>query len=218
MDYEEIPSDLRPIYKNIDNEVKWIHAKWKVYNQLFAVEQEQIDILNRTASLFFRIVQQTFFEDTLLGISRLTDPAETFGKKNRCLALLIIRFEDLGLSDLCITLKDNLENINTLCVPFREWRNKKISHSDLNTALKVSSDPLPGISRKDVENTLLEIRNFMNNVNSYFDESHTLYEHFITFSGGDILLGKLKLAEEYEKLKMDKFRSKINNIKNRKGP
>ena len=62
MDYEEIPSDLRPIYKNIDNEVKWIHAKWKVYNQLFAVEQEQIDILNRTASLFFRIVQQTILQ------------------------------------------------------------------------------------------------------------------------------------------------------------
>jgi len=216
MDYKKIPSGVRDLYQSIDHEVTWIHAKWIVYRQIFAASEEGIELLNRSAPFFFGIVQQTFFEDTLLGISRLADPAKSMGKENRSLAQIISKFDKLGHQKLSTELKNDLNIINKCCKPFRKWRNKKIAHSDLNTALKVGPDPLPGISRAKIEEALKEIRNFMNRINGHFIETHKAYEHFITHSGGDVLLGKLKIAEEVENHNREKHLGLINHNKDDK--
>ena len=198
MDYKKIPSGVRDLYKSMDNEVTWIHAKWIVYRQIFAASEEKIELLNQSAPFFFSIVQQTFFEDTLLGISRLTDPAKSREEENRSLALFVSKLGKLDHQKLSAELSKDLKIIHECCKPFRKWRNKKIAHSDLNTALKVGPDPLPGISRAKIEEALKEIRNFMNRINGHFIDTHKVYERFITSSGGDVLLGKLKIAEEVE--------------------
>jgi hypothetical protein len=55
-------------------EVAHLHAKWLEYVELFGSKPSRIDLLNRAAPAFFRTVQDVFWEDMLLHLSRLTDP------------------------------------------------------------------------------------------------------------------------------------------------
>ena len=209
MDYETLPADLSTIYKNINTEVKWIHVKWNVYKQLFDSSQEKIDLINRSAPQFFGIIQQIFFVDVVLGLSRLTDPAESSGHKNLSLQLVIDEFDNSGLLELSSKLDSDYEKIEQECEPIRKWRNKKISHSDFQTTLNVSDNPLPNISKVDIENVLDKIRDFMDHINSAFFESKIYYEHAMTSTGGNVLLGKLKEAENYKNLYLEAVESQI---------
>ena len=190
-----MPVDFKGIYQSIDNEVIWMHSKWVVYNQIFN-GSDNIRLLNDSAGYFFGIVQRTFFEDVILGISRLTDPAKTAGKENRSIAQVIEKLNDLGYIDLVEELDEDLENINLACEIIREWRNRRIAHSDLKTNLLVNPDPLPGLTSRNIDEALKLIRKFMNRINGFFFDSETIYDRFITKNGGRALLAKLRLAED----------------------
>ncbi|MCJ7622305.1 MAG: hypothetical protein MUO76_02290 [Anaerolineaceae bacterium] len=205
MDYSKIPSAFRDIFQSIDREVIWIHSKWLIYQQLFSGSEDNTDLFNKSAGFFFGVVQRTFFEDSLLGISRLTDPPKSMGKDNRSLAQLIDKLLILGYNDLVKDLESDLKILNSISKPFREWRNKKIAHSDLGSNLLVNSDPLPGITTKNIEEALAVIRQFMNRVNGYFTDSETIYDHFVTARGGKALLSKLKIADDAEKKNRKEF-------------
>jgi hypothetical protein len=108
----------------------------------------------------------------------------------------VYRVDELGLPELAAGLAEDLEKIKGFCEPFRVWRNKRIAHSDLTTALKLSDEPLPGISRSSIEEALASVRVFMNRANHQFFNSHTAYEHFQTSTGGDRLLQLLERADQ----------------------
>ena len=74
--------ELGPIFHALWNEVAWIYKKWGQYVELFGTKPSRIDLLNNAAPLFFRIVQDTLFEDILVHIARLTDPPKSVGKPN----------------------------------------------------------------------------------------------------------------------------------------
>jgi len=74
--------DLGHVYHALYNECAWLHIKWHQYLVLYGTKPERIDLLNRSAGLFFRIVQDTLWEDTLLHLARLTDRPTSMGKNN----------------------------------------------------------------------------------------------------------------------------------------
>ncbi len=88
---EAMGEDLGPLYHALWNELAWLYSKWHEYVELFGTKSSRIDLLNRAAGRFFRIVQDTFWEDSLLHIARLTDRPTTAGKEN----LTIRRLQDL---------------------------------------------------------------------------------------------------------------------------
>ena len=63
-------------------EVAWLYSKWAEYLELFGTSPFRVELLNSAAPGFFRIVQDTLWEDTILHIARLTDRPESFGKAN----------------------------------------------------------------------------------------------------------------------------------------
>ena len=71
------------LYNNLWNEHVWLNTKWDEYTVLFGTKPSRIDLLNQAAGKFFRIVQDSLFEGTLLAISRITDLTKT-GKRNNC--------------------------------------------------------------------------------------------------------------------------------------
>ena len=71
---------LGPVYNALWNEVAWLHAKLHEYKQLYGEKPARLELLNRAAGLFFRIVQDTLWEDTLLYLARLTDPPRSAGR------------------------------------------------------------------------------------------------------------------------------------------
>lgn len=115
MDYHKLPSEPQDIYRNIDHDVIMLHAKWIVLNQLFDGSEEKVKLLNRSVSFFFGIVPRSFFKDTMLGISRLTDPSTTAGKDNLSLEKLIFKLRSLGFYDLVSYLEIDPVTINNCC-------------------------------------------------------------------------------------------------------
>jgi hypothetical protein len=73
--------------------------------------------------------------------------------------------------------------VHEICKPFREWRNRRGAHRDLDTSLNRHADPLPEASRQMIENALQKIDALMNALLGHFDNGK------MKFFGGLELLG-----------------------------
>jgi len=147
--------ELGVVYNVLCNDVSWLHAKWEQYRHLFAKSERRIDLLNETAGYFFRIIQDTVFEDVVLGLARLTDPIQT-GRGRKQQENLTLRCLPSLISDAQLRLELTVlveEALNACTIP-QAWRNKRLAHRDLAVALATAGDPLTGISRTDVEAAL----------------------------------------------------------------
>jgi hypothetical protein len=196
-----IPSDVDEVFQELKTEVTWLHARWITYRQLFAHSPKRIDLLNECASTFFYTIQDVLIGDVQIALSKLTDPARTGANKNLSLEQLQERIEKRGEPNLQATLRQILDQLKQKCVPFRTWRNKRLAHLDLTTAMKSTPNPLPGVSRQMVEEALELVRKYLNAIEINYDKSETGYEHFImTATDGEALISMLKYGLRYDQL------------------
>ncbi len=79
---ELMGKDLGSVFNELCNELAWLYIKWNQYVELYGTKSSRIELTNQAAPLFFRIVQDTLWEDTLLHIARFTDPPKSAGKKS----------------------------------------------------------------------------------------------------------------------------------------
>lgn len=169
-----------------------LHVVWQQYRQLFGTDNETVQLLNRTAGLFFKIVQDELWASVLLGISRMTDPPKTGGRKN-----LTIR----SLPDLVADpeLRADLEVLCSAAVESaafaREHRNKRIAHQDHDYLTDRASNPLSGVSRERVERMLESLRKVLNRLDLHYRDSTVIYEQFVDESGARVLVSKLRKLE-----------------------
>jgi hypothetical protein len=123
-----------------------VHIRWcrlftifTQYSNLFGKSKERVALLNDTAGPFFKNVQDTFHDEILLGICRLTDPAQSKKKVNPNRNVSVLRLARLvsqipaGIK--IVTLADEAKNSANFA---RVHRDKKISHSDLEVATERS--------------------------------------------------------------------------------
>jgi hypothetical protein len=54
------------LYDALWQQVAWLHNKWEQYVDLFGTKPSRVTLLNRAAPKFFRVVQDTLWEDVLL--------------------------------------------------------------------------------------------------------------------------------------------------------
>lgn len=67
---EVMGDDLGSLYHALWNELAWLYSKWEEYVELFGTKPSRIDLLNKAAGHFFRIVQDSLWEESLLHIAR----------------------------------------------------------------------------------------------------------------------------------------------------
>lgn len=196
-----IPTNISEIFEELKIEVTWLHARWIMYRQLFAHAPKRIDLLNECASTFFYTIQDVLIGDVQIALSKLTDPARNRANENLSLEQLQERVEKQGEPSLQDVLRQILDELKQKCAPFRTWRNKRLAHLDLTTAMKSMPNPLPGVSRKMVEEALEIVRKYLNAIQIHYDKSETGYEHFImTTTDGEALISMLKYGLRYEQL------------------
>ena len=174
-----IPDAINEVYRELKTEITWLHGRWIIYRQLFAGSEERIELLNECASTFFHFVHEVLLSEVQVTLSKLTDPARQGGFDNLSLDQLqhlLVTYGDPGLAAECRALLDELQS---KCEPFRTWRNKRLAHLDLTTAMKSGLDPLPGISRQMVEDALAIVRDYMNKIEGHYSQSKFAYEHFL---------------------------------------
>jgi hypothetical protein len=107
------------------------------YSNLFGKSKERVILLNATAGPFFKNVQDTFHDEILLGICRLTDPAQSKKKKNQNRNISVLRLAKLLEHREIANKISDLANEAVITAEFaRVQRDKKISHSDLDVVSK----------------------------------------------------------------------------------
>ena len=74
--------ELGPLLHRLVGECTRLHWKWADYVELYGKSPERIELLNRASASFFRLVQDTLWEDILLHIARLVDRETSAGKEN----------------------------------------------------------------------------------------------------------------------------------------
>lgn len=196
-----IPSDIDEIFQELKTEVTWLHARWIMYRQLFAQSPKRIDLLNECASTFFYTIQDVLIGDVQIALSKLTDPPRTGANENLSLEQLQERVEKQGEPNLQASLRQTLDELKQKCTAFRTWRNKRLAHLDLTTAMRSRHNPLPDVSRQMIEDALDLVRKYLNAIQIHYDNSETGYEHFIMpASDGEALISMLKYGLRYEQL------------------
>lgn len=170
---EAMGEELGGLFHATSSELTWAHWRWKQHRILFGESPSRIDLLNQAAPLFFHIVHNVFFEDTLLAIARLVGPVKSVGKPN----LTIQRFPAL-LSDpnLRHAVCDLVERAKTSASFAVDWRNRRIAHRDLDLLLKQSPQPLQTATREKVEESLSALRDVLNRIETGFCNATSAYD------------------------------------------
>ncbi len=188
---QELGANFYELYR----ELVELHVLWQQYRQLFGDSTDTVQLLNRTAGLFFKIVQDELWDSVLLGVSRMTDPPSTGKNKNLTVLSLSPLITDSALraeaQDLCTKAVTAAEFA-------REHRNKRIAHQDHNYFSNRNSNPLSGISRAAVEDMLAALRVVLNRLDNHFRDSTVLYEQFVDDSGARLLVQKLSRLERLQ--------------------
>jgi AbiU2 len=131
---------LGPLYYALYNEVTWLHAKWNQYRILFAESPERVELLNRVAGFFFRTIQTVLWEDVLMHIARLTDQPKSKGKDNLTLLRLSAAVE---VPELSVEIESLVEQAKKAAGFARNWRNRRLAHTDLSLHWSVESSRYP---------------------------------------------------------------------------
>lgn len=168
---------IGPVFNALYNDVQWLHTRWNQYRLLFGESSERIDMLDEAAPVFFRMLQYTLFEQTLLDIARLNDPAQ-HGKKGK--------YSNLSLEQLAQSLPegshirtttfDQLVEVRNASAFAVDWRNRRIAHRELNLALQRRVRRLSPASRQKIEVALSEIDELMNVIGVHYLDSTTAFD------------------------------------------
>lgn len=153
---------LGSLYSELWQSVAIIHFYWSEYVVPFGTNPERIGILNRAAPFFFRMLQDELWENSVLHLARLTDPAKSAGRKDRAnltIQALPELIADPALRDEVRRLIDNAMLQTEFC---RDWRNRRIAHRDLKLALQQPTKPLANGSRAQMKSALVAIAAVLN--------------------------------------------------------
>jgi hypothetical protein len=74
---------LGAVYTGLWQDIAGTHVCWLEYVELFETKKARIELMNRVAPRFFRIIQDELWDMSLLHLARITDPAFTFAKPDK---------------------------------------------------------------------------------------------------------------------------------------
>jgi hypothetical protein len=193
---------LGSVYHALWQEVAWLHMRWDQYVALYGTKSSRVGLLNEAAPAFFRIVQDTLWEDTILHVARLTDPVKSAGKPN----LTIQGLQSLVSDD---KLRQEIKDATGLAVSAsqfcRDWRNRHLAHRDLDLALKHAAQPLAEATREKVRSALKAIVDVLNVVSAYYQDSTSAFGHGSQIGGAFDLLLAVRDGLRWQKEKEARF-------------
>lgn len=200
--------ELGSLYHALWNDLAWLHSKWKEYVDLFGTKPSRIELINKAAGHFFRVVQDSLWETSILHIARLTDPPKSAGKENLTIQKLPDLIRDEKTKENVLQLVKTAVEHATFC---RDWRNRNIAHKDFNLAMKSGAEPLMPASRANIRRVLDSLSDVLNGVSTYYMESTTCFEVITTGNGAESLIYVLDdgLRADEERLKRIKGRNYV---------
>jgi len=172
-------------YAELWQEIAQLNITWSEFIELFGTKKRRIDLMNRSAGHFFRMVQDSLWEGLMMHIARLTDRSVVLGRTNLTLLNLPELIPDAALNSkieaLCLEAKDKTKFA-------REWRNRHIAHRDLGLALGTTATPLPAVEIKQVNDALDCFTQILNSIAGPYLDTTTSFKHSVRLHGAIELL------------------------------
>ena len=147
---DKLGREFSMVFHSLENDWASALVRYQEFPELFGTT-ERVNLLNAIGGALFWDVQQVFWSDLMLRLTRLTDPPKSAGKDN-----LTVR----RLPDLCEgpDLREAVEGLVRAAVDAtafaRDWRNRRIGHSDLARAIDPSPEPLKEATLKKAKAAL----------------------------------------------------------------
>jgi AbiU2 len=188
--------ELGTLFYALWNELAWFDAKWQQYCQLYAESQKRVELLNASASFFFRVVQDALWEDVILSIARLTGPIRSLGKDN----LTLLRLPALVAEGaVVVALHSAIDHATDAAAFAKDWRNRRLAHRDLALALETGVQPLSPVSRTNVRAALAAMQKVFDVLHAHYFGSPIAWELFSVHGDANALvhwLASTRMAEE----------------------
>ncbi|MDE0442441.1 MAG: hypothetical protein OXL38_10020 [Gammaproteobacteria bacterium] len=156
----ELGVEFGDAFHQLWNEWAWSLMRRNEFRELFS-HAEDVSLLNAlTGGDFTWDIQQILWDDLLLRLCRLTDPEQTGRKGN-----LTVRRLPPFCEQHDAALRDQVQSLVDAAVAkaefARDWRNRRISHSDLATAVG-KAEPLAPASLQNVTSALDAVHAVLN--------------------------------------------------------
>ena len=175
-----------------------------MYETLYGKE-EHWNVINKSAPMFFYMVDYLFIDHFILALSRLGDPAQQKIKKqvvdNFTFDQLLLRLDQTADIALIHKLKPLLADYRSKCSAIKDQRNKRVAHTDLKTKMEADKHPLPDVSRQIIEDAIIAAEDYLNTFECYFDGTECdSSRNILTPDDAHTLLDRLHKAIAYDKL------------------
>ena len=156
-----MPEDIQILFWELCDEVAHLRLKWDFYLELFGNRENAI-LLADLARASYRLLDEMLSDAITMSVCRLSDSPSTGRYENLTLQALTKKCSSIpDLDELWKRFRD-------ACEPFREHRNKRISHDDLNTATKPCETRLPVIDQSQVEDVLSQAEEVLRTVHGHY--------------------------------------------------
>ena len=204
----KLPPEIQSICMELCQEVAHLNHKWHFYLDLFSLS-ENTDLLSEIAEASFQIIEDSLRCDMTMAICRLSDPKVSMGKENLSFDLLVSKCEPLPtIAAILPELKILLEQFRLESKPIVQYRNKLVGHNDLITIIKPHENPLIGINRPMISNTLELAGKILKLIYGHYAKTDLHFKAF-HLGGAKALLCHLKIARDHER---DSYLQKINKL------
>jgi hypothetical protein len=172
-----------------------LRSQWKHFTTLFEGTELKRELLQTTAPTFFGDLNRLFIEHLVLRICRLTDNAQTMGRKNLTVKFLIAHSDFSAAPETFEKLKrisTNIDGFRELILPAR---NRFISHLDLE-AVRLGN-PLGAASMDKWKQFWLDLQDFLDLMHRHHidPDGHFYLNGMGRMSDADSLITALRNAE-----------------------
>jgi hypothetical protein len=196
--------ELGLLYSELWQQLVWLHTKWEQYVVLFGKTESRVKLLNASAPMFFRVVQDTLWEDSVLHVARLTDSPASMNKPNLSIRRIADLIDDQPVRTVIEALVQEALDASEFC---RDWRNRHIAHRDLDLALKRAVNPLKTGSREKVGKAMDALEAVLNAVAEHYLASTTSFDMDTSGSGALSLLYVLDDGVRAEKSRKERAKN-----------
>ena len=158
-DQQGLPRDIETIFERLATELAFLDRTWSMWKELFTISKDRVKLMNQLAPGFFALAGDALMHDVILRFCRLSDPPRTGCHAHLSLKTLV---DKIG-RDVYPGLRQNLERqlgcLRDRSASLRDYRNQKLTHTDLNVALSVI--PPPVVKLPAVDESLQAIHHLM---------------------------------------------------------
>ncbi len=189
--------DVSDIYESIKDDLIRLHGNWLLFKQLFTVNNENFEIMNKTASGFFRLYQDMSVDNAVVVLSRIID-----NPKHRTLPRLVKLIENEVDHNVFEEIETDLEELKIKCADIVEHRHKRVVHkTTIKEEAEEGAKTLPPLTRNLIEGAMTDMAKLMNKILGCYEDVEQYYEPFFTGDSKTLLFYLKKGLEAPRKLR-----------------